>query len=94
MARCPFAQSLSDPFLIGIHSQIWHNSLIRIDDRPLFYKSWFQAGVKEVKDLLDADQNFMSFTSFKAKYKIRTNYLEYYKELQKLGFINRVDNVN
>ena len=40
--------------------------------------------MKEVKDLLDADQNFMSFTSFKAKYKIRTNDLEYYKVLSVL----------
>ena len=60
-------------------TQIWHNSLIRIDNKPFFYKPWFKAGVKEVRHLLDADQNFMSYTTFKAKYKIQTNYLEYYK---------------
>ena len=53
--------------------------MIRIDNRP-----WFKAGVKEVKDLLDADQNFMSYTIFMAKYKIQTNYLEYYKVLSTL----------
>ena len=31
-------------------SQIWLNSLIRIDNKPFFYKSWFHAGVKDVKD--------------------------------------------
>ena len=46
--------------------------MIRIDNRPFFYKPWFKAGVKEVKDLLDADQNFMSYTTFMAKYKIQT----------------------
>ena len=65
-------------------TQIWHNSMIRIDNRPFFYKSWFKAGVKEVKDLLDADQSFMSYTTFMAKYKIQTNYLEYYKVLSAL----------
>ena len=70
-------------------THIWHNSLIRIDDRPLFYKSWFQEGVKDVRDLLNADQNFMSFTSFKAKYKIRTNYLEYYKVLSVLKLFEK-----
>ena len=45
-------------------TQIWHNSMIRIDNRPFNYKSWFKAGVKEVKDLLDAEQNFMSYTTF------------------------------
>ena len=39
---------------------------------------------KEVKDLLDADQNFMRYTTFMAKYKIQTNYLEYYKVLSVL----------
>ena len=31
--------------------QIWHNSLIRIENKPIFYKSWFTAGVKDVKDM-------------------------------------------
>ena len=34
--------------------------MITIDNRPFFYKSWFKAGVKEVKDLLDVDQNLLS----------------------------------
>ena len=44
--------------------------------------------MKEVKDLLDADQNFMSFT-FKAKYKIRTNCLEYNKVLSVLKLFGK-----
>ena len=28
-------------------TQIWHSSLLSIDNRPSFYKSWFKAGVKE-----------------------------------------------
>lgn len=35
---------------------IWHNSLIRIDNRPFFYTSWLKAGVKEVRHLLKQDQ--------------------------------------
>ena len=30
-----------------IYSLIWHNSLIRIENRPIFYESWYRAGVKE-----------------------------------------------
>ena len=32
---------------------IWHNSLIRIENRPFFYPSWHKARVKEVRDLLN-----------------------------------------
>ena len=66
-------------------SQIWLNSLIRIDNKPFFYKSWFPAGVKDVKDLLDdSNYNFLSYTAFITKYNIKTNYLEYYKVVSAL----------
>ena len=43
---------------------IWHNSLIRI--------SWLKAGVKEVRDLLNQDQTFLSYNGFVAKFNIKT----------------------
>ena len=39
---------------------IWYNSHIRIENRPFFYRSWLSAGIKEIGDLLDNDQNFLS----------------------------------
>ena len=65
-------------------TQIWHNSLIRIENRPFFYKSWFYEGVKEIRDLLDAEQNFISYNAFTAQYNFKTNYLEYYKVVSAL----------
>ena len=65
-------------------TQIWHNSLIRIENRPFFYKSWFNAGVKEIRDLLDAEQNFISYNAFTAQYNFKTSYLEYYKVVSAL----------
>ena len=38
---------------------IRHNSLITIDNKPFFYKSWFKAGVENVKDLLDEASRFI-----------------------------------
>ena len=44
---------------------IWHNSLITIEKKPFFYKSWFKAGVENVKDLLDEAPRFIfSFDDF------------------------------
>ena len=60
-------------------ARIWHNSLIMIENKPFFYKSWFNVGVEKVKDLLDKDCHFISFHDFVKKFKIKTNYLEYYK---------------
>ena len=58
---------------------IWHNSLITIEKKPFLYKSWFKAGVENVKDLLDEASRFISFDVFVRKFKVKTNYLEYYK---------------
>ena len=66
-------------------AQIWHNSLVRIENKPIFYKSWFNAGVKDVKDILDTDGNsILSYTAFTSKYKIKTNFLEFYKVVSAL----------
>ena len=65
-------------------TEIWHNSLIRIKNRPFFYKSWFNTGVKEIRDLLDAEQNVISYNTFTAQYNSKTNYLEYYKAVSAL----------
>ena len=57
---------------------IWHNSLITIENKPFFYKSWFKAGVEYIKGLLDEASRFISFDVFVRKFKVKTNYLEYY----------------
>ena len=37
-------------------------------------KSWFKAGVENVKDLLDEASRFISFDVFVRKFKVKTNY--------------------
>ena len=69
---------------------IWHNSLIRIENRPFFYTSWLKAGVKEVRDLLNQDQTFLSYNAFIAKYNIKTNHLEYFKVIAALKQFKKV----
>ena len=64
---------------------LWHNSLITIQNRPFFYKAWFKAGVKEVKDLLNKDQTFLSYNAFIDKYNIKTDYLEYFKVISEVN---------
>ena len=56
---------------------IWHNSLIKINDRLVFYKNWYSKVVTNVKDLLNGE-TFLDFVTFKEKYNIKCNFLEYY----------------
>ena len=66
---------------------IWY---IRIENRPFFYTSWLSAGIKEIRDLLDNDQNFLSYNAFIDKYCNKTNYLEYHKVISAVAHYKKV----
>ena len=45
-----------------------------------FPRPFHTTGVKDVKDILDMDGNsILSYNAFTTKYKIKTNFLEFYK---------------
>ena len=46
---------------------LWFNPFIKINENVIFYKLWSQKGVDFIKDLLDDNGNFLSFTSFLQK---------------------------
>ena len=55
---------------------IWNNRLITIDKRTIFWINWYSKGVVHIRDILDANGEFMDHQSIKAKYGIKTNFLE------------------
>ena len=57
---------------------IWYNSLIRIDNKPIHYRTWSSAGIYFVNDLLGEDSQFLTFDTFKEKFAIKTHFLQYH----------------
>ena len=58
---------------------IWYNSLIRVNGKLFFYKSWSAAGVNIVRNLLDeTSSRFLTFEAFKEKHLVKVNFLQYY----------------
>ena len=45
-------------------SPLWYNSLIRVENRPVFYKDWFLKGITKVEHLMNDSRKFLSFTTF------------------------------
>ena len=44
---------------------LWHNSLIRIENKPIFFKDWCSKGITKVKHLqFPKSNNYLSFTEF------------------------------
>ena len=58
---------VSDEHLLS--SPLWQNSLIRIQNEPVFffYNDWLLKGITQVKHLTDESSNFLSHTAFQNK---------------------------
>ena len=57
---------------------LWNNEFIKVNNSPVYYKKWYDKGVRFVYDLLDGNGNFLSYNDFQIKYHIRTNFIQYY----------------
>ena len=56
---------------------IRNNKFITVNKTSLYYKSWHEAGVTKVSDLLNSS-SFYTYKQFVEKYKIRMHFLQYY----------------
>ena len=58
---------------------IWNNTDVKIDGKPIFYRSWYQCGVEKVEHLLDdRGNNFRTYENVIYRYTIKTNFTTYY----------------
>ena len=55
------------------HNIIWNNKDIRIDNSPIFYKTFFESGITHVTDLRFDLNSTESYTIIKNKMK-KVNY--------------------
>ena len=51
----------------GQDTILFNNKEIRIDGKPFFWKGWFEKGIRMIKDLLDKNENILSFPAFQSK---------------------------
>ena len=56
---------------------LWQNSLIRVGNRPICYRSWYSKGVKNVCHQIRDETSYLSFSDFKERYNIKTNFLTF-----------------
>ena len=56
---------------------LWQNSLIRVGNKPIHYKSWSSKGVRNVGHLMKDSIQFLSFEDFKERFNIKTNFLTF-----------------
>ena len=62
----------------SIHNEfIWNNKHIVLNNKSLYIKSWHEAGVTKIKDLVK-DKSFLTYNKFLNIYKVKTLFLQYH----------------
>ena len=54
---------------------LWNNKFITVNNSPIFWKSWKEAGIVRVEDIL-IDGSFMSDTQISQRYGVQCNFLQ------------------
>ena len=55
---------------------MWNTKDIKIDNKTIF-RTWFDKGVKTLKDLLNPNLDFLTYEEFKLPFQLQTNFLTY-----------------
>ena len=69
---------------------LWHNSLIRIDKKPIYYKQWCAKGIQTVAHLMKDSTTFLSFPEFKERFDIETNFLTFYGLISAIKSVKKI----
>ena len=67
-----------------VENEIIWNKFVTIAGKSVFYRSWYEAGVKCIKDLITEDGNLMTLNVFQHNFGIRTHFLQH------LGLLNAI----
>ena len=70
-------------------SPLWQNSLIRIQNKPVFYNDWLLKGITQVKHLMNESSNFLSLTAFQNKYDLQTRPLTFFGIISAVNHLRR-----
>ena len=67
---------------------VWHNSLIRINKRPVSFKLCYLKGVQQITHFMKDRDTFLSFHEFKERYDVQTNFLTFHSLISALKSLN------
>ena len=58
---------------------LFNNKEIRIENKIIFLKSWFENEILTIQDILNENGKFLPFKEFKQIYNVNCNFLNYYQ---------------
>ena len=71
-------EELQSKVFTPLQLPIWYNNMIKIGNKSIFYKDWYNHGIRYIRDLVDIENKFYDIKDFQNQYNIKTNFITYY----------------
>ena len=70
---------------------LWNDSLIRIENNPVYFRKWYEKGITKVHHLLQQNPapKFLNYIEFQAKYDLETPFNQYAGLISSLSHLRR-----
>ena len=78
--RSPCSHKLRNPK----NEIVWNNRKILIGKKPVFYQTWYDAGITKISDILNQNQKFLKWHEFVTKFNLNVPFTTYY------GLVNAI----
>ena len=66
---------------------LWNNRKILIENKPIFYHEWYDAGIIKISDILNQSSDFLNWHEFAVKFNLNVPFTKYY------GLVNAIPKV-
>ena len=68
---------------------LWYNSLVRVENRPVFFKEWFLKGITKVEHLRDDSGKFLLLTAFQTTHNLTVRPLTFHGIISSIKLLQR-----
>ena len=85
---CEFKNSMELDFKSHPKNELlWNNRKILIENKPVFYHKWYDAGIIKISDILNQSNDFLKWHEFAVKFNLNVPFTKYY------GLVNAIPKV-
>ena len=78
-AWCEYNFHTVDEINKMLHQRIWFNSHIRVNDKPIFYKTLMDKGIMEIMDIIDVNTNdFYTYEQLTQTFNVKIPFVDYF----------------
>ena len=61
-----------------LSTNLWNNKELKINNKVIFYRHWYDKHIHYIKDLFNDDGSLMNYNQFTQKFEVQTNFIQFY----------------